>query len=197
MFDFTPELFHAPTDGTSQSTRISAAGPEPTCAPGDGTVLCPLDDENTSYTASDCTDFVIECDQDRIGGDLPDSPTYPGTFGTCVDSCAEDEACVAVVYDAGPCYLKSELGATAELLGATGARKASATVSAVLSTQASASETDFLSIQPIESTSTDEVPIFTISESAVETTTAVVTVTEPVVATVIETATVIVTVTRA
>lgn len=73
---------------------------------------------------------MIECGTDRTGGDLPNSPQYPGSFLGCVDACASDEACVALVYIDGPCYLKGELVATVELPGATGARKATAVASA-------------------------------------------------------------------
>lgn len=103
----TPPL---PTNGSSCSTDASR---DFSCAAN----------ATTTFKAANCAAFSVECGVDRIGGDLPDSPQYPGSFGGCVDVCANTAKCVAVVYSGGPCYLKAELAATAKLAGATGAKK--------------------------------------------------------------------------
>ncbi|KAB2575460.1 hypothetical protein DBV05_g5950 [Lasiodiplodia theobromae] len=129
----------------------------PTCAGSNTEFTCPVSND-THYVAHDCQDFVIECGTDRTGGDLPNSPQYPGSFLGCVDACASDEACVALVYTDGPCYLKGELVATVELPGATGARKATALVSAT--------ETSFLEAPVVTSSVWAEPEPWTTSLSA-------------------------------
>ncbi|GME27732.1 Carbohydrate-binding WSC domain-containing [Neofusicoccum parvum] len=140
------------------------------CANANREVACPVGN-NTDYKSTDCTDFVLDCGTDRIGGDLPDSPQYPGSFAKCVDACASQEKCVAVVYSDGPCYLKGALAATGKLPGATGARKAAAsagptaTASAVETVLPMPAETSTIDITPSVSVGVQTV-VVTVTASA-------------------------------
>ncbi|XPS97036.1 hypothetical protein M3J09_006279 [Ascochyta lentis] len=89
----------ARTTGTTTST-----GPAATSS-----VVCPGSDGQTITTSGDT--FLVECDVDRSGNDMADSPVYPGSYESCVAVCARRTGCVDVSYiPNGPCYLKSSIG---------------------------------------------------------------------------------------
>ncbi|KAF1992130.1 hypothetical protein K402DRAFT_79718 [Aulographum hederae CBS 113979] len=82
--------------------QLPAAGPQ-----------CPRD-AGTYYNTNGKT-FLIECYIDHFDNEFARMPIYTESFGVCMDLCGVNEGCVDVSYTpgspAGPCVLKSGLGA--------------------------------------------------------------------------------------
>lgn len=61
------------------------------------------------------TIYTVECYQDRIGGDMPNSPVWTPTFHACMEACEGNSGCVDISWipptgsGNGVCYMKNEL----------------------------------------------------------------------------------------
>ncbi|KAF1930294.1 uncharacterized protein M421DRAFT_58497 [Didymella exigua CBS 183.55] len=96
----------AATSSASTSTLASTTSTGPVAT---SSVVCPGSDGQTISTQAGT--FVVECGIDRAGGDMANSPVYPGSYVGCVAACASRDSCVDVSYvQNGPCYLKSIAG---------------------------------------------------------------------------------------
>ncbi|KAF2006303.1 hypothetical protein P154DRAFT_256589 [Amniculicola lignicola CBS 123094] len=83
------------------STTATSAAPAPT----DNRLSCPASNNTVYY--SNMKIFRIQCGVDRSGGDLASgTPVYNVDFQTCVDTCANNTACVDLSHSGSACYLK-------------------------------------------------------------------------------------------
>lgn len=102
------------------STTDSGATATSTGSAATASVVCPGSDGQTISTPGGT--FVVECGTDRTGGDVSDSPVYPGSFEKCVAACGVRDSCVDVSWANGPCYLKSVAGTPNKNAGIIGGR---------------------------------------------------------------------------
>ncbi|KAF3032155.1 hypothetical protein E8E12_000781 [Didymella heteroderae] len=100
---------------TGSGATATSTGPAATSS-----VVCPGSDGQTINTQAGT--FVVECGIDRAGGDMSNSPVYPGSYENCVTTCAARDGCVDVSYANGPCYLKSVAGNPSQNVGIIGGR---------------------------------------------------------------------------
>jgi len=102
------------TTSTMLTSMISSLAPSsPSLAPtGVATPLTCPSSNGTIYTVASGAQFVIECSQDRIGGDMAKpNPIYVKSFKACVDTCGAREGCKAAALSGTACYLKGKIGA--------------------------------------------------------------------------------------
>src|SRR5215469_8584638 len=93
-------------------------------APAFGLIQCP-DQNETSYTNPNGDVYLIECNIDHSGGDLPNDGQYVPSLDACIALCSTTPGCIDVSWvessPEGPCYLKSTVGDASQdshLLGA-------------------------------------------------------------------------------
>ena len=81
--------------------------------PAFGLIQCP-DQNGTSYTNPNGDVYLIECNIDHCGGDLPNNGQYVPSLDACIDLCSSTANCIGLSWiegsPQGPCYIKSTLG---------------------------------------------------------------------------------------
>ncbi len=81
--------------------------------PAFGLIQCPAQNQ-TSYTNPNGDVYLIECNIDHCGGDLPNDGQYVPSLDACIALCSSTANCIDVSWHEGspdgPCYIKSTVG---------------------------------------------------------------------------------------
>lgn len=70
--------------------------------------------DGSTIVISAATTYTVECAEDRVGGDIPNSSVWKADFNGCLAACESNPGCIDVSYipsapAQGPCYMKSSL----------------------------------------------------------------------------------------
>lgn len=99
----------SPPASPSVSSSVSSS-PSSTSTVVATSLVCPSSN-GTTYTVASGAQFMIECSQDRVGGDMvKPNPVYVKSFKACVDTCGAREGCKAAALSGTACYLKGKIG---------------------------------------------------------------------------------------
>src|SRR5579871_3302188 len=104
--------------------------------PAFGLIQCPAQN-GTSYTDINGDVYLVECNIDHSGGDLPNDGQYVPSLDACIALCSATANCIDVSWvegsPEGACYLKSSVGTASQnshVLGAKLVSKAPITTTA-------------------------------------------------------------------
>lgn len=135
----------------SSTTTSSGSSASSSAAATNSAVSCPGSDQST-YTASNGAQFLIECGIDHQGGDLTSIGGVD--FAGCINACATTAGCVDVSLSGSACYEKSVLGAAVSNAGIWGAKLITSSSSSSSSSVATTSSTSSTSSVASTSSST-------------------------------------------
>ena len=109
------------SSSVSKSSSSSASKSSATAT----AALCPQNNAQTFVDPASGSSFVLECGQDRVGGDL--KMVYVNNLAGCIAACASTSGCVDISLSGTACYMKSSLQPAKANAGIQGARKVSLT----------------------------------------------------------------------